>query len=508
MNKEKIRLNGSYLRAYIGLVIFSLVYVLPIIIANFYYIDDLGRSLEGNTGWKGNGRPLADWVAIILSDGKPLMDVSPWIQILSVVTLDYVLILFVKKLIPMASAFQLFIVASFAYLNLFMLENLSYKFDSFGMIVSLGIFLLLYSLPDKNVNRKFLCLSSSLAVLLSLSIYQASVGAYISLAVLEVIYFLYQKSMWRDIMERVALRVLGILTGGLVYKLIIANRYVDKHGYSAEHSSFLNPFSSADVSILIDNLASFGNMFRDYGLTLGVLGILLLLVLYIGLGIIAKSIWRNREDTFSVKVITIFFLMISPVVFLLAAVAFLAMLRAPIFAPRVMMSFTVFTLFTGLVIYYLSESGGWLGEKTFFTLGVLVLVGMLSFSSYYGNLLTRQEKINSLVATFLVYDINEVEQNKGHKAEKLAFVGHSPKCKELLLANKKRPLYDRLIPVYMNNGWIWGSVYLEHLKKEAIKFEPEADDRDYTNSIKPVKTNEYYELYWRGDKLIAKFMGS
>ena len=71
-----------------------------------------------------------------------------------------------------------------------------------------------------------------------------------------------------------------------------------------------------------------------------------------------------------------------------------------------------------------------------------------------------------------------------------------------------RPLYDRLIPVYMNNGWIWGSVYLEHLKKEAINFEPEADDRDYTNSIKPVKTNEYYELYWRGDKLIAKFMES
>ncbi len=27
-------------------------------------------------------------------------------------------------------------------------------------------------------------------------------------------------------------------------------------------------------------------------------------------------------------------------------------------------------------------------------------------------------------------------------------------------------------------------------------------------NIKPVKTNEYYELYWRGDKLIAKFMGS
>lgn len=36
----------------------------------------------------------------------------------------------------------------------------------------------------------------------------------------------------------------------------------------------------------------------------------------------------------------------------------------------------------------------------------------------------------------------------------------------------------------------------------------ESDNYIFNLSIKPVKTNEYYELYWRGDKLIAKFMGS
>ena len=36
------------------------VYVLPIILANRYYQDDLSRSLYGITGWKNDARPLTE----------------------------------------------------------------------------------------------------------------------------------------------------------------------------------------------------------------------------------------------------------------------------------------------------------------------------------------------------------------------------------------------------------------------------------------------------------------
>ena len=407
----------------------------------------------------------------------------------------------------MASAWQMFIVSSFAYLNLFMLENLSYKFDSLGMIISLGMFILLFSLPDNSIGKRNVFIFSSVAVFLSLSIYQVSVGAYISLALIESMYFLYRNFAWRDIMTRIYLRVLGILTGGLAYKYAIVNRYIAQEGYAAEHSSFLNPFSNDGVFILASNLGAFRNMLRDYGLTLGALGVIILLALCIGLAGFARYIWMNRKDAFSVKILAVLFLMFSPIFLLMASISFLVMLRSPVIEPRVMLSVSIFTLFIGLVLHNFSKSFGWLGEKTFLVLGIFTLVSMLSFSSYYGNLLTRQEKMNFLVANLLIHDINEIEQAAGQKTENLAFVGHSPECWELLLANRKRPLYNRLIPIYMNNDWCWGGVYLLHFKRSPIKLEPEADDRDYVKNSEPVTANEYYEIYRRRDKLIVKFMG-
>ena len=182
MNIRTFSLNRENFKAFCYLLIFSLVYVLPIILANFYYIDDLGRLLTGRTGWDGDGRPLVSLLSIILSDGKPLMDMSPWIQILATIVLDYALIFFAKKIIPAASALKIFGVAACGYLNLFMLENLSYKYDSLGMMLALSIFLILFALPDSLGNKKIF-LASCIAVLLSLCLYQAASGAYISLAI-------------------------------------------------------------------------------------------------------------------------------------------------------------------------------------------------------------------------------------------------------------------------------------------------------------------------------------
>lgn len=40
----------------------GLLYVLPILLADRYYQDDLARSLYGATGWSGDGRPLTNWL--------------------------------------------------------------------------------------------------------------------------------------------------------------------------------------------------------------------------------------------------------------------------------------------------------------------------------------------------------------------------------------------------------------------------------------------------------------
>ena len=499
MNTKLLSLEGKYFKAFVFLTLFSLVYILPIILANFYYIDDLGRSLRGYTGWNGNGRPIASLLAIIFSARKPLLDVSPWIQISSVLVFNYSLVLFLKKYITKATAFQIFCVAGFSYLNLFLLENLSYKYDSFGMIFSIGVFLFTYALPESIDWRKQIMISV-LSVIVSLSTYQAAIGAYISLIVIECLYFICQDKLWGHIIKRGLLRIVGLGVGGLIYKLVIARIYVSKSGYSAEHASLVNPFTLQGIQQIHTNIIAFSNMLKDYGITLGVLGIVLLVVLGIGLLCKAHSTWHNRKESIICKIVSAGMIVTSPFLLICASVLSLILLKYPVMAPRVMLSLTIFTLFIGIVIYWLSEV-----KKEFLLVSVLTLICTLSFSSAYGNLLTRQEKMNTLVATNIVYDINRVEAEYSRKIDKVAFIGHSSKCQELLLISKKRPLFARLVPIYMNNNWFWGGQYLSHYRTRLVQLKSDKDDRSYVNSNDAVQENEFYKLYLRNDKLIIVF---
>lgn len=502
MNTKLLSLEGKYFKAFVLLMLFSLIYILPIVLANFYYIDDLGRSLSGYTGWNGNGRPIASLLAIVFSDRKPLMDVSPWIQIASILMLNYSLALFLKKYIPKATAFQLFCVAGFSYLNLFLLENLSYKYDSFGMIFSISIFLFIYALPE-SIDWKKKIIVSTLSAIVSLSTYQAAIGAYISLAVIECLYFICQNELWRNIAKIGLIRIFGLGFGGLFYKLVIARIYVAKEGYSAEHASLANPFTPQGIQHIYTNIITFSSVLKDFGITLGVLGLALLLVLCIGILYKAYSIWRRRKESTCYKILSAGMIVVSPILLICASVMSLILLKYPVVAPRVMLSFTIFTLFIGIVIYWLSEV-----NKAALLIAVLTLICTLSFSSSYGNLLSRQEKMNTLVATNIVYDINRVEAEYTRKIDKVAFIGHSPKCPELLLISKKRPLFTRLVPIYMNNGWSWGGQYLSHYRTRSVQLKSDKDDKSYIKSADMIRENEFYKLYLRDDKLIVVFQNN
>lgn len=79
-----------------GLILFFYYNLLS---SNYYYIDDIGRSLEGYSGWSRNGRPLADLFFYALSFGAPLPDISPLPQILGIAFLSVGVYLTAKKYI-------------------------------------------------------------------------------------------------------------------------------------------------------------------------------------------------------------------------------------------------------------------------------------------------------------------------------------------------------------------------------------------------------------------------
>lgn len=504
MGIDFFKLEGKYLKAFCGLGIFSFVYILPILISNFYYIDDLGRSLYGYTEWNGNGRPLASFLAILMNGGMPLMDISPWNQILAAVVLNYSLIVFLRKFAPLAEVSQLIFIACFAYMNLFLLENFSYKYDALGMLLSLGVFLLLYSIPQGHSGNKEI-LASCIAVIISLSIYQSTIGAYISLAVLEMLHSLHEKMHWGDIANRIGVRIIGFVSGVAIYKFVIANIYVSDWGYSAEHAKLLDFFETGSICSFWGNILAFVELYEVYGTTIGVFGMLLLVVFCFGVMGTGYCICRNRNDMKVLKRLSFIFILLSPFFLMTTPIVFLSVLKVPVFEPRVMISFTIFTLFVGMVIYRLGKEGTPLMSRLSLAAGIIAIVHTLSFSSYYGNLLERQERVNSLVSTFIVYDINELESRTGHRIDKVSFIGHSPKCHELLLAGIKRPLYDKLVPIYMNNDWSWGDTYLSHHRRHRMEIKSESCDRSFVADNPAIRQNEFYRMYLCEDKVIIEF---
>lgn len=467
--------------------------------ANFEYIDDLGRSLLGNTDWTLDGRPLVTVISIIFSNSTVLMDTSPWLQIASVFLLDYTIILWLKKYTESASWFTLSCVGFCAYFNLFMLENLSFHYDALGMISSICIPIFLYALPEGVPTRRNL-LYTCYAVFFLLCCYQSAIGGFISLMVIEIIYLLYQNKTLNNIFKRFGVRLAGLLIGGILYKLLIINISVPKGGYQGAHSGMINIFMSGGVFQIFDNINIFFEMLYDYGISIGVIGLLFFMIGYLGISHLAYDIWKKRSESKATRIIISLFVFSTPIVLLFASFFTMALLQNPVCTPRVMISFTMVSLFMGIGIYHLSRVKKWVVSVM-----VLMVIFVLSFSSYYGNLLARQKEMDSIIITSLVHDIHEIEYSRNEELSEIAFLGHSPRSKNLILATTYRPLFDRLVPIYMDNDYFWGQVYLYHYRQKPVTCNIDGTEREYINVSEPVQSNEYYRLYLDGDKLIIAF---
>ena len=127
--KRLFALNKIEKTYFVFLTALSILYVLPIILANRYYNDDLARSFSGATGWRGDGRPLTESLLLFLCGDKGcIIDIAPLPLIISVIILSYSLILYAKENLGFFEWNYILLYALFLVLaNPFMLANLSYR---------------------------------------------------------------------------------------------------------------------------------------------------------------------------------------------------------------------------------------------------------------------------------------------------------------------------------------------------------------------------------------------
>ena len=190
-----LTLHAAHRRFFYTLTALYGIYILPVLLADRPYQDDLTRSLRGVTGWTNDGRPLTEAFLKWLCGGFPVGDISPLPLILSVVFLSYTLTLYVKRNLPDSDSLYPFLYVGLAVIaNPFMLSTFSFQFDCFTMIISLCAAFIPYLLPDNCALWKTFSLSG-LMCLLMLVTYQPCSGVYICLCMLELLFMIQAASV-------------------------------------------------------------------------------------------------------------------------------------------------------------------------------------------------------------------------------------------------------------------------------------------------------------------------
>ena len=489
--------------AFFSILLFTFLYILPIILANVYYNDDLARSYVGYLGWRNDGRPLMEVPFFLFnSSRKQVADFSPLLLIFAGAIFSYCLTLFCRRSLPKASWFGMFTVAACVYFNFFMLENLSYKYDTFGMIIALSLPFAAFSMPEEwPVKIKAPLLS--LLLLCSLSLYQATIGAYAGLLLFILTLRIYRDESLMNIGKDLFWKIMILGMGAIIYKFLIVNFAMVPSQYSAQHMGILNPISQNFLAVFYEHITKFCALFYLYFPSFKRILPILLGLLGLSSFYLACLTYQKRKERKIVRFGIALWVFLTPAFLWLASFLLLCLLKKPIYASRVLLSFGVATLYGGFLFYQVQQK---IRLFAIVPLGVLIIT--LASSSLYGNLLTRQEDMNRQVATYLVYDINAVQQQMKTSFNTLQLTGGMIKCRELQLSEERKPLLTQMVTKFsLGGGLCFRKQYIQHMQNSEWKI----DDKGPLSGVvppsskQPLVMNEFYNITPDGDKLIITF---
>ncbi len=483
MNDLKKRFGDRNLSIFFYLFSISFLYIFPILLANRYYIDDLGRGLYGYSRWKLDGRPLANVLMQILNFGKPLLDLSPITQILSIFVLSISLTFYANKYFKKGSAFSVSVCLFLFVGSPFLIQNLSYKYDSVTMVLSLVSIILCFSIKMDSLFRKFL---GSLLVVADLSMYQASLGLFFILCVMEIIYNIYENNFHaKEVFSTLAFRIGQFLLGYLIYvKVILKNSNLDE--YSQGHSGTL-PFDAKSFYIFITNMKEFLSEIQIAVMSLPkfLIAFYLLVIFLFSFKVVVKSKYNIFASIVSI---------IAPFLCLIFTFIHVCVLHNPVFGPRVLLSFCGFMLFLSFCVY---NSFGKFSVYAF-----MPLVYFFFFLSYsYSNASAAQNRIDTFVASSIAYD----ESHYNGQFKTLSIIGTMPEAKQRKLIVKKLPMMDALIPIYMSDASCWGGELLKSFLIKEDQRDADAADFSFIKENKPFVVSQYYSLYAKKEKMIIVF---
>ncbi|MCX7080302.1 MAG: glucosyltransferase domain-containing protein, partial [Pseudomonas sp.] len=114
----------------------TFIYIFPLMLADYYYIDDNWRSLAAGTAWAGQGRLFTElfYNALTFSSGAP--NIFPLPLLIATFVMAHALTSLTMHYYKAPTVSCCFVLLPLWY-NPFFLQNLSYQYDGPAMALSL-----------------------------------------------------------------------------------------------------------------------------------------------------------------------------------------------------------------------------------------------------------------------------------------------------------------------------------------------------------------------------------
>jgi len=369
--KPALLLSGVYLLG-----------IITIIRANFLYMDDIARSIEGYRGWYNFSRYISEVASIFIHADTNLTDISPLPQLLAVFILAISSVLLVYVM-GNGKITTVRLLASIPLgLSPYFLECLSFKFDAPYMALSI----LASIVPFLFIARKkafFLC--SVLSLLIMCTTYQAASGIYLLIAII----LCFQDWNGRKKPEKEVLSFLGIATFTFCFTMLLFKFFLMKPVYEGYAVNTMHPLHNMVFGILI-NLKNYAMIINNDMGTIWKIGIVLVCVLFI-----VKSICKSAQK----KLLSFFVSMLIISLSFVLSYGIYALLKVAPYYPRTIYGFGAFL---AVVCIYVVADYNKLASVAVLALNWCLFIFALS----YGNAIADQARYAEFRVSILLHDLS------------------------------------------------------------------------------------------------------
>lgn len=508
------RLDEREQKNFFWLLLVYGLYILPLILANAYYMDDNGRAVAGYAAWEFDGRPLTMLVIDILNFQwtflvgipykvedlyRPIQDLAPYPLILGTAIFAYAVVLTSRKYLQTESLLLRIGCQALCIMNPFLLGCLAYRFDSVTMLLAAALTLLCFALPAAVSPKKMLLWGFFLAFFV-LCLYQLVIGAWIALTAMEILVALCRAENMRFVLQRCMARLAGCFVAGLLYKFTIMKFMVQT--YQKDLQSFLMPFSHHGWELLRQNIHVYHLMLRAYTDHLPwVVGGAMLVIFFL-------FSWHwFRQCKLGGKMVVIY--VVGVLIVLFGGYLPLLALSGQANHACSLIFLIVVALALGSMLCILAERRKVLA---------FLLVPLLMYGCYYdyafGNVLKRQTEHEIMIVQQISYDIQRMDYEGSHPGRtaelpKITLIGSAQPSLEFLVAAKRQPLMANLLESNLmedHSAWILLRRYLPFDFQPGFGKEEMEACHHYADAHDPVLVNSAYAIYLDGGHIIVKFL--